>query len=57
MWFDGFPEKERLGELVQMNVAELDDMEALERFGKIRQPNFGVGDLNGVARDFAGIER
>ena len=54
---DGFTEKERLGELVQMNVTELGDMEAVEGFWKIGQPNFGMGDLNGVARDFAGIER
>jgi len=54
---DGFPEKEWLGELVEMNVTELDDMEAVEGLGKIAQPNFGVGDFNDVASNFAGIER
>lgn len=54
---DGFTEKERLSELVQMDVTQLDDMEAVEGLGKIGQPNFGMGDLNDVARNFAGIER
>lgn len=53
---DGFTEKVRLGELVQMNVTQLGDLEAVEGLGKIGQPNFGMGNLNNVARDFAGIE-
>ena len=32
---DGFTEKERLGELVQMIVTQLGDMEAIKRLGKI----------------------
>lgn len=54
---DGFTEKERLGELVQMNVTQLGDMEAIEGLRKVGKSNFGMGDLSGVARDFAGIER
>ena len=49
-------EEERLGELVEVNVGELDDTEAVEGLGEIGNADSGVYDIDLVARDLAGVE-
>ena len=49
-------EEEGLGELVQVNVAELGDAEAVERGGEIVDVEGAEDDVDFMARDLAGIE-
>ena len=49
-------EEDGLCELVEMNVGELDDAEAVEWLGEIGDTDGGVDYIEFVARDLAGIE-
>ena len=53
---DRIAQEEWLGELIEMNIAELGDTEAVERGRKVGDEDFRVGYFNVVARNFAGIE-
>lgn len=54
---DGVVEEEWLGELIEVNVTELCNMEAVEGGRKIRQTNLQMGDFEEMACDFARVER
>ncbi len=53
---DDVLEEEGLGELVEMDVGELDDAEAVEWLGEIGDTDGGVDYVEFVARDLAGVE-
>lgn len=53
---DDVLEEDGLSELVEMNVGELDDAEAVEWLGEIGDAYGGVDYIEFVARDLAGVE-
>jgi hypothetical protein len=53
----GFTKEKRLSKPDQVNVAELGNVEAIERLGQIGETDFGSCDFNDVARNLAGIKR
>ncbi len=54
---DGFTKKKGLGKSVQMDVAELGNVEAIECRGKIGQADLGSSDFDDVTRDLARVKR
>ena len=54
---DGVVKEEWLGELFEVNVAELDNVKAIECGGKIGQANFKVCDFEEMPRNFTRVER
>jgi hypothetical protein len=54
---DGFTKKKGLGKSVQVDVAELGNVEAIECRGKIGEANLGSSDFDDVTRDFARVKR
>ncbi len=55
--FHGFTKEKGFSKSDQMNVAELGNVEAIERLGKIGKTDLGSRDFNDVARYLAGIKR
>jgi hypothetical protein len=53
---DDVLEEVGFGELVEVDVAELDDAEAVEGSGEIADGEGAVGGVDLVAGDFAGVE-
>lgn len=49
-------EEERLGVLVEVNVADLGDAITVEGGGQVRDGDGSLDDVDLVARDFAGVE-
>ncbi len=53
---DDVLEEERLGVLVEVDVGDLGDAEAVEGTGQIRDGDGPLDDVDLVARDLAGVE-
>jgi hypothetical protein len=53
---DGVLQKERLGELIQMNVRDLRYTEALKCRGKICDPDGRIDDVEIVTGDLSGVQ-